>query len=282
MNISNPIYALAINSTNCQIEIRCNDVIVFEFKGKSTANKAGVSITVPINQFILRNGNFDIRGSILPIYGSKILEMTSYLRMKLVLFDANSPIKTRIELLDLKTPQKADNEKADSENPIKNLKKLPRYELYRNFKAEKLPFNEIGWFNSIDLSELSNQKLLKELYHFYQKIYSIINSGNINDFSRLVQNRDKILINTFYFNSIKAKGLIQEMVTYMNDKTLTLLPLPPINILKIDFMGNNKLLRLVRQNDLPIIIFYNPGSQRSVKLDFKFHKKTSTSEFSII
>jgi len=280
MKLISPAYGININGVNCQFEITCNNVIIFEYKSKSSANKNGVSIGIPINHILLKNGEFNFGASILPTYGEEYLEESSSLNLELYMLDYIAPKKTFISLLKLRSPKRTDPEKPKNA-PIESLKGLPRYELFSKFIAKALPFNEKGWLNSIDLSKLSKQKLILESYNFYEKIYSIISNKSIGEYLSLVEGRDKILETTYYYGQEQILREKRSIKKLMEEPGLNLLPIRFEDV-KIELMGNSKLVRLVRKNNLPLLMFYNPLNRKTVQLNLKLHKKTATSEFSII
>lgn len=282
MKLINPAYGLNISSTNCQIEIRCNDVVIFEYKSKSSAKKNGISLSMPLNHVLLKNGEFDIRGIVLPVHGADTLEDSSTLSLELYLMDYVAPKETLISLIKLETPSKSGlKNMINPLNPVTSLSGLPKYELYSKFKAEMLPFNEEGWLNSEDLSKLSHQNLLMNTYNFYQKIHTIISNKNVNSYHDLVNDRDQIIELTYYYGPEKIKLEKQEINNLVQEPGLNLLPINFENV-KIELMGNNKLVRLMKKNNLPVLMFYNPINRKTVHLNFKLHKKTATSDFSII
>ncbi|WP_298541131.1 hypothetical protein [uncultured Aquimarina sp.] len=282
MKLINPAYGLNISSVNCQIEIRCNDVIIFEYKGKNSAKKNGISLSMPINHVLLKNGDFDIRGTVLPIFDSETLEDSSSLSLELYLMDYVAPKQTLVSLLKLTTPSKSElnNENTPSQ-PLKSLEGLPKYEIYSKFKAEALPFEEEGWLGSSDLSKLSYQSLLVKTYNFYRKIHTTISNKEVDLYNDITYERDKIIEKVYYYGPEKIKKEKQEIKDLVQEPGLNLLPIK-FDDLKLELMGNDKLVRLIRKNNLPVLMFYNPLNRKTVQLNFKLHKKTNSSELSII
>lgn len=275
MKLINPAYTLNISSVNCQIEIMCNDVTIFEFKGKSSKKKGGISINIPLNHILLKNGEFEIRGIVFPIQDSEVLEDSSTLSIELCLMDYVAPKESLVSLLKLKTPTRS------SQGIVKSLSNLPRYELYGKFKGEFLPFDEEGWTKSQDLSKVSIQKLLMDAYHFHKEIYMMINNKDIDSYLKLVESRDEIIQKTYYYDFKKIEDEKKEIIDIIEEPGLNLLPFNFEDV-KLEFMGYNKLIRLVRKNNLPAIMFYNPLNKKIIHLNFKLHKKTLDSPLSII
>ncbi|WP_062059788.1 hypothetical protein [Aquimarina longa] len=283
MNLSQAAYTLSININNCHAEIWCNDVIIFEYKSVSTQKK-NISISVPLNHVILKPCEFNIRATITPRFRQESFEKDSFVRLQLFVLDYLNPKKTKTKLFDLKTPESSDiPEKNTIELPsvTKGIEGLPYYEISGIFKDKILPFNEIGWINSVDLNEYDSKLLLMELFESYNTVYTMLVNKNAEAFLNMNAEKDNLMAVTYYLKSDEIKHHRNKIKNVIQNDELELIPFDISNIESV-IMGKGNVAKLRRKNGLPLIIFNDPKNGGTIKLDLKFHKKNATSKFSII
>ncbi|MGY3795480.1 hypothetical protein [Aquimarina sp. 433] len=282
MNITNPIYSLSININNCNAEIWCNDVILFEFKPLSTKNQ-GVSITIPVNQLILKQGEFEIKAKITPSFRRDTLTTSSFVHLQLSIKSKNNN-KNSLKLLELKTPDATD---AVDKKQLLNIKKpeslegLPSYELLGLYKDKILPFKISGWTESASLLQQSPQSLLTQGYDFFKNLETIINKKSVPQFIKLNEDKNLLLKEALYLNQKQYETCKINDITLLIDDGYKLVPLEYNNV-ECVLMGKGRLMKLKRKNGLSAILLNNAKKGVSAEFDIKLHKKTATSEFSII
>jgi hypothetical protein len=263
MKLIKPAYIVSVSSINCKIEVWCNDVIIFDYKSKSSAKGTRMSISIPINHVLLQNQEFDIRAIILPAHGKDTLESSSAAQIGLYLLDYVAPKETEIKLLSLVTPNTQEtNPKKKQDVSINNLSNLPKYELSGMFKAEGLPFEVNGWINSINLSEIGTQTLLTNTYKFYKRLFDIIARKDTETYFQLTNERDILLSKVYYKNQKKIEVDNSQFLTVLNEAGLEVLPFTFKDI-DIQIMGKGKLVRLIRKNGFPALSLYNPISRKT-------------------
>ncbi|WP_299248354.1 hypothetical protein [uncultured Aquimarina sp.] len=279
-NFINPTYVISVNTVNCQLELKCNGIHLFEYKSKSSANGNGISISLPINHLLLKNKDFSITAKVLPVHSKDSLERTSIARFQILMLDYIAPKKTMTKLFEISTP---DQTTKNSEiKPKIDLEGLPFYQLLGESSAKILPFQLDGWSNSIDLSSISLQKLLMDTFNFYQKVQSIINKKNIERYLEITTEQDQLLQTAYYYGPNEIKKERQMVEEIFNEVGLNVIPFN-FHDLEMELMGkDNQLVRLKRKNGLPVLSLYNPLNQKTVKLDIKLHKKTINAPLSII
>lgn len=282
MNITQPIYFLSINIVNCNAEIWCNDVILFDFQPLSTNNQ-GIALTIPINHLILKQGEFEIRAAVKPSFRKEKLSKSSFVVLELSVKSNNSN-NDGINLLRLKTPHPSDaidKKEPIKINDIKTLENLKSYDLIGLYKDKLLPYDEIGWMQSANLLDKDPQNLLSKGYDFFKNIESIINNNLIHQFIELNEDKNRLIKETLYLtNKQYEKCKIDDVILLINGGY----KLVPINFNDIEYviMGKGRLLKLRRKNGLALILLNNPQKQSTAEFDIKLHKKTATSDFSII
>ncbi|MDH7448219.1 hypothetical protein [Aquimarina sp. 2201CG14-23] len=279
MNITQPIYTLSINVNNCNAEIWCNDVILFEFKPLSTQNQ-GLSITIPINQLILKQSEFEIKAVITPSFRKETLLESSFVHLQLSV-KSKTNNKNSFRLLELKTPNAIDEENPLNIKDVKTLEGLPSYELLGVYKDKILPFEALGWTESVNLLKQNPQSLLTQGFKFFKNLETIINNKQIPQFIKLNEDKNRLLKETLYLTNEQHEKCKIEDITLLIDKGYKLIPIDFDNIEHV-LMGRGRLLKLRRKNGLSLIVLNNPHKKSSAEFDIKLHKKTANSDFSII
>ncbi len=275
-----PAYVISINSVNCQIELKCNGIHLFEYKSKSSASGNGISISIPINHLLLKNKKFNVNAKILPAHGKNALERSSIARFQIQMLDYTAPKKTMVTLYETKTPDQ-DTENSEVKPEI-DLEGLPFYELIGGATSEILPFDMKGWTNSVDLSSINTQKLLSDAFSFYKDIQSIIDQKDINRYLEVKQEQDQLLKTAYYYTRKEIDREKQQVLAIFNETGLNVLPFNFEDV-EIELMGkDNQLVRLKRLNNIPVLMLYNPLNKKTVKLDIKLHKKNINTPLSII
>jgi len=138
--------------------------MIFKQVGSSTLK--GFSFSLPINHILLKSEDFNIRAIIKPAFKKVSLENSSFARIQLLLTDYLKTPDKSVKLLDLKTPEESDLQKEEESGEaiptkLKSLESLPYFELNTSFKDAVLPFNVVGWNQSV---EITNKK--QKLIHF--------------------------------------------------------------------------------------------------------------------
>ncbi|GAA0719142.1 hypothetical protein GCM10009430_17860 [Aquimarina litoralis] len=280
LNFIKPTYAIQVSLVGCQLEVKCNDTHVFEYKSKSSQKGNGLSITVPINHLLLKNDVFTITAKVLPVHGKDTLKRSAYAQIQIVMLDYVAPNETNTALFTTETPSQTTEN--DEIKPKIDLEGLPFYILKAGATASILPYSLTGWMDSIDFSSLNRQKLLTDTYHFYKKVINYIDQKDIVSFSKITQEQNTLLEIAYYYGSREIKREKQQLENIFNETGLQVVPFNFEDI-EMEFMGtNNQLLRLKRRNGFPILMLYNPINQKTIKLDLKLQKKTLEAPLSII
>jgi len=280
-DITRPIYSININVNNCNAVVWCNDIILFEHKPLSTKSQ-GMAITLPINQLLLKQGEFEIRAEIGPSFRTDTLSESSFVQLQLFVKSNNT--NKSIRLLNLKTPDHTDardKEKSSNLKDIGTLEGLQSYRLLGVYKDKILPFEVVGWSKSVNLLDQTPQSLLTKGFEFLKKIETIINNKGVSQFIELNEDKNKLLKETLYLSNREAeKCKINDIMLLIEDGY----NMVPVDFSKIEYvlMGKGRLIKLRRKNGLSSIILNNPKKGLTAEFDIKLHKKTPTSGFSII
>jgi len=154
-----PEYRLAISGMNCNWDIEVNDMPYDSYLG----NEGGITGDLPLNPRILSSGIQKIKLKVFPLKGEKLMSIYSTLRLVLSYYSDNKNYNgTMQELNNYSLP-------ADSVN------NKPYYEYEYSFDA-KVPYTQIGWTMSKDLSKIPNIR---------EKVIS-----KLNEFTKLIEGRD--------------------------------------------------------------------------------------------
>ncbi len=157
-------------------ELYLNDILI-------KRGATGVSSAVELNPWLLRNETYKVTIKFFPdVGGDTVVNM------------ANEQLPYRLDFYKIITNDKKDIE---SQDPPINLplvttsEDLPYFEQSWDIEVKDLPYELEGWSNGQDLSKWDKDLLLKKVVSQYQKLRTILNDGEANEFNRLCLQRDK-------------------------------------------------------------------------------------------
>lgn len=270
--IKYPYYQININSF-CTTEIYVDDVIVDEWKGIETKGIERNSSLTPINHVLLQSGKHKIKGRMFPRYGEKYLtEQNSYLGIEFFVASIQNLKNSRVSF------------HPKIESPWDGLSeniKYPYFEINTEIEVE-LPFILDGWQNSVNLSEMKSEELLKEVLNYYQQIRLVLKEHNAAKYLEMSQEKMKLQEQAFYFDAERKKSFL-DGATQLFSQKLEVEELIADN-LKLEIMGNGKLVRLMRNDDTHALQFKSKDieKQSNVEFEIKLHRRMSGNELSII
>lgn len=258
-NINEPFYELEIKTANCNIEILLNDLPVF-----SHYENDGMAVDYPINDAILSSGRQSIE---LRIFATEQENISKYATCELKVFvkEANREASGRsvvyeVPMIDFKE------------------KKLLIYKNIYSFIAN-VPYKNVGWENSIDLKKLNNNLLITELEDCLQKIISIYNSRNENEYEQFFKDRSIEHDRSFYLTSDEIKENKESIFYGLPDKIESINK----NHYKIVFYGNDKLVSLQVKNQPHGFVFESTNKDEYGFTEMVlFHKKDIHSSLEVI
>ena len=154
-----PEYRLEISGMNCNWEIEVNDMPFDNYLG----SQGGTSGDIPLNTRILSSGVQKIKLKVFPLEGEKLMSIYSTLRLVLSYYGDNKNYKGTMKELN------------NYSLPAALIKNLPYFEYEFSFDA-KVPYTQVGWINSKDLSKVPDIK---------ERVIS-----KLNELTKIIQDRD--------------------------------------------------------------------------------------------
>lgn len=275
-DIKNKSYGAYIRSSNIQLEVLVDDVPVFRFFGQQSEKGTGMNGRLPLNSFLLKGGKHNIQGKMYPKHGSTSLVFHSALTLDFSVREANT--LENLELFNIESPDKT-NKDGNIINPIEGL---PYYELNTELEVQ-LPFNIIGWTESVDLKkEMENGNDIKsEVKSAYDKIRKIIDKKDIIGFSELIKEREALLATAFYFTKDEEKKELEEFLDLIKNPDYELAPYPAEA--DLHFYGYGKLVTLFTKEREGVIKLINKKDPNEVIVfDFYFHRKQEGGKLEVI
>lgn len=271
-------YFAYMRSSNTQFEVLVDDVPVFRFFGKESKSGMGMNGDIPINSGLLKSGKHNIQGKMYPKYGNTSLVSRSYLTLEFSIRESNT--LNIHKLYEISPPDSHPNsDKTAIINPIEGL---PYYELNTELEVQ-LPFNIIGWTESVDLKkEMENGNDIKsEVKSAYDKIRQIIDKKDIIGFSELIKEREALLATAFYFTKDEEKKELEEFLDLIKNPDYELAPYPAEA--DLHFYGYGKLVTLFTKEREGVIKLINKKDpNEEIVLDFYFHRKQKEDKLEVI
>lgn len=284
MNIQfkKPFYTIYIYDLSAG-EIWVNDVPVLHWVGTQTT-EGGFNGAIPLNNIVLENGTFQLECKLMPRHGNKLLDQNDARDSYDIGFSVREvdDIKSDISVRpNIESPY---GKYIEKEGGVINeaFSGLPIYIEKTKFEVTNLPFVLKGWQKSLDLKELKEDELMRDVLRYYRQIHSIMASHNVSKFLELSKEKMKLQEEAFYFTEERKRSFREGAAQLFNQK-LEILPLDAAD-LKLQIMGYGKLVRLVRLDGSPALQYKSPDieKQSNVEMDIKLHMRSKEKGLTII
>lgn len=286
--LEHPSYDIYLRTASLKFELWANDILLYSFKPIDDSEGTGLGIDIPLNSTILKNGSHSIKMKLFPWNKEHFINEESYAEFTVSIVDTDKiyiPKSQRLpdtKILQIKTPWGGLD---------KNVN-FPYYELKGEFKADLLPYEIVGWYESSDLKKEDEKKLFADVLRFYQQLHSLMAQRNATIYDELFKEKEDLIHKAFYYDyHVKEKKdpMYTAMVEDRKNATkelfsedgLELLPLNPSE-LKLLFQAEGKMVSLVRHDNSPALRFNDPKNEGEVKMEVRLHRKTKDSSLSII
>ncbi|WP_131828234.1 hypothetical protein [Elizabethkingia occulta] len=254
MMIKEPFYELEVKTRNCSIEILINDLPVFSFY-----EEGNIAVDYPINTAIIRNGDQSMQVRLFSQNGNNISN------------DAACELKVYVKEANI------DGAQRDLIYNVPDItffdKTVPVFIEKLKFKAD-IAYNNNGWYNSIDLKTIDENRLFNELKEYMLKITSIYNLKDAKGYNTLYSDRIKEHNNSFYLTPSEIRDNEEEIFSGVPQKIEGL----DIDLYKLVFYGDNKLVSLQMKNQPPGFVFESENKDEYGFTEMVlFHKKDISS-----
>ena len=162
-------------TTNIPVIVYVNDI-------KASELNMPLGTAIDLNPYVLKNGKCKIKLQIFPLFrkGDTLVTVENIMRCNLF-FGSYIRNKETNEIL---------NYKADVALPIVAPKEdVPYFEQEWDVELTELPYELEGWNKGQDLRKWDKDKLEKKVVAYYQKLWSILNNGEGERWTKLTQKR---------------------------------------------------------------------------------------------
>ena len=262
-------YKIATSINRCQGILLIDDVPSFQFWGEKS--KFSTTTYAQANHILLFSGKHEIKLQLFPKPWEKTFEKYAFGGLEFFYYD-DLTFNQEYSLFKITTPSEKDN----------NIGGLPYYELKTELEVE-LPFDIIGWRNSVNLKDENENGLdiSKELHQKITEIREIIAKRDVNQFSNLIKEREALLETAFYFTKDEANQGLNDFLELIKDTNYELVPLP--ENANLHFYGYGKLITLLTPERERVITLVNKNDPKDkIVLDFYFHRKQKGKPLEVI
>ena len=162
-------------TTNIPVIVYVNDI-------KASELNMPLGTAIDLNPYVLKNGKCKIKLQIFPLFrkGDTLVTVENIMRCNLFF---GSYIRN-------KETDKILNYKADVALPIVAPKEdVPYFEQEWEVELTELPYELEGWSKGQDLRKWDKKELEKKVVAYYQKLWSILNNGEGERWTKLTQKR---------------------------------------------------------------------------------------------
>ena len=269
-NFQNPLYSI-YPRIYCSGTVLIDDVPVVDWYGDET-KEGGYGGDTMINQAILESGKYWVIGKLFPRKGKTTLSNEELMAIEFFCAEKTNWKNSRVQF----SPKIESNWDGLTEN-INH----PYFEIRTEIEVE-VPYKIQGWKESVNLKDVEEKKVFDEVYHFYQKIHNVLQNHNVSEFLKMSSDKLALQEEALYFDDARKNSFLDGAKQLFNQKLNVL----DLNIadLKMEIIGNGKLVRLLRLDGTQPLQFESPNleKQSNVEIEIKLHKKSEKGEFSII
>ena len=270
-------YTIYMLGSLSQYSIWIDDILIFNHRGPNRDEFGCPTGELHINNILLKSGIHRATCRVYPLYGKSEMEYMSSAEISYHNRWFDDLYDTEDRIFEIKAANEAKKIFGND-----RLEGVPYFEMSKLFYAE-LPFEIVGWNNSINLKECDQDKLLQEINETYNKIFNLMQNRDFDAlrplFDEFLQNR----VTTFYLDQ-QGRDKEKEwngFVQMLSNRSFEMQPLPEVAYL--NFMANGKLATLLDENGNNIVIFANKKKpDENAAFEFKFHKRNEDSPLEII
>lgn len=226
----NPRYWIDFEAKYCSYEILVNDVPLHSyFKNTKVSGSS-----IPLNSRILSKGKQKLTLKIYPYVNGKISEVSLI---------GDSKFSLAITYGEF-GKEKDYHQVTSFMTPVFNGT-ISYYETTIDFEAE-VPYNLVGWANSVDLSRENRDVLKNEVETIYKEVASYYTNKEVDKLCLLYYNCEKeVAQSLFFYKKTDSEELVIEIENDVNeDRTFK------IENYELKFYGDGRIVGLIRE-DIP-------------------------------
>lgn len=227
-NYNNPIYEFSIDSRECAIDLKINDLPCF-----SNYEHGGVALDWPVNSNLLSSGKQFYTLSILPYEDENFVNKKAIVKAKIFVRDALDYSKPRLLVSEISIPDFSKDEESKRE-----------VQIVKEFNAD-IPYNHEGWRNSLNLLNENKKVLFEEIGLFYTELYDVFKTNNIEEYKKINDKRFNELCGSFYLDELQKKRREVSFIPKFNGAIQKV----PLENYQIIFFGGGKLVAIRIPNE---------------------------------
>ncbi|UGU14797.1 hypothetical protein LS482_13960 [Sinomicrobium kalidii] len=258
--LKTPFYEIEVKTNDCPVEVLVNDVPCF-----ANYRKGGMAVDWLINENILETGrqHFEIRS--FPYEGEAEIRDNAFIKVKIYVRDAfveNAP-RALVE-----------------EFPLIEFKGKKRQQYsYQNIFAAKVPYQNEGWKNSVDLLNEDKDKLLEELTGRYDELLRVFRSKDQTEYDKINKERIEELTIANYWDDATVKREQERSFSSLPAKINKV----PIENYQLMFYGNGKIVALKLPYRSPGFVYVLEKDKKQDFLEFAlFYRKDREGDLKLI
>lgn len=261
-NYKNPIYEFSIDSRECSIDLKINGLPCF-----SNYEPGGVALDWPVNTNLLSSGKQSYSLSLMPYEDEDFINKKAIVKAKISVRDSLDLSKPRLLISEISIPDFSKEEDLRKELHIRG-----------EFDAN-IPYNHEGWTNSVNIINEDKELLFEELKDFYDGLYTIFKTHNIDKYKSLTNVRFRELCGSFYLNDEEMK---RREVLFI-PKFKGAIGKVPIENYEMIFLGEGKLVALRIPNEPIGLKFISDDDTDNIIYEQAiFHRKNPEDSLSLI
>lgn len=218
-------------------ELYLDDILI------SAETKNNTIETVEINPFLLKNGIHRIKMRYFPLLKSSAAQTNRLLHPEDVYHSKDNKSDVYFFELDPLTDKNKLNFPAAALKIVPPSSPVPFWEQEWTVKVNNIPYDIVGWQDGEDLSTWDRDELEEQVLAYYQKLHSVMNKGQIAEYTKMTKRRDIESAISFYYTQ-------QEYVDrYTQDikdlKKMAVGRMLPISKYEMKLYADNKLVSLL-------------------------------------
>lgn len=261
-NYKNPIYEFSIDSRECAIDLMINDLPCF-----SNHEKGGVALDWPINANLLSSGKQFYALSILPYEDEDFINKKAIVKAKIYVRDALDYSKPKLLISEISIP-----DFSKDEEPKRTVK------IVKEFEAT-IPYNHEGWKNSLNLVNENKKLLFEDIGLFYNELYDIFKTRNIEKYKKLNSTRFNELCGSFYLDDLQKKRREVSFIPKFNGAIQKV----SLENYQLVFFGSGKLVAIRIPNEpIGLKFFSDDEAENIIYEQAIFHRKNKGEALSLI
>lgn len=258
-----------IQISKCAVDIRINDVPLYidEIKGFDSS-------VVPINPYILKNGEQLLSVKVVPCDNAKSFDDNAELMLTITTFtmpdsDVYNELDQAIEKSEKIVAAFVLNDE---------FKKMPIVKVDGTFLADTSYILD-AWQNSVDLTKIDD--IRERLHDIYKRIKIYTDSGNYQDFFNMFQEHDKNTCISMYldFTDKDINEQYANVLELFDEGYKLVIPEEKDNIM---FFANGKLVTYRNTDGSSLLKLVNYDEKDEMELEMYFHMKQGSNELTII